>query len=200
MKEKMIQDIKELIDAGYIDRAKVLLDNMMKVSDDWRLNDIVKKNQLEHLLSIGQLDLFKTFYHAVESITGISSPVLQINAHTMLLYLNYELKGFSIKVLISRDCKYDWSIGTLEYPTDFEIVYKATEQTDQGLDRFRHYLRHVMTGRISHSYMGDLSAVEQERRKPLKPYELIEAEHDRVHEEVGNAKGAKTVRNSGDST
>lgn len=50
-----------------------------------------------------------------------------------------------------------------------------------------------MTGR---PVLGELSAEAKAARMPLRPDELIEALHDRVHRDPGRARAARTVRNS----
>lgn len=41
----------------------------------------------------------------------------------------------------------------------------------------------------------ELSAAAKAARKPLKPDELIDAQHDRIHRDLGRARPARTVRN-----
>lgn len=50
-----------------------------------------------------------------------------------------------------------------------------------------------MTGR---PVLGELSAEAKAARTPLRPEELVEALHDRVHRDPGRARAARTVRNS----
>lgn len=44
--------------------------------------------------------------------------------------------------------------------------------------------------------LGELSAEAKAARAPLRPEELVEAQHDRVHRDPGRARAARTVRNS----
>lgn len=44
--------------------------------------------------------------------------------------------------------------------------------------------------------LGELSAEAKAARAPLRPEELVEAQHDRVHRDPGRARVARTVRNS----
>lgn len=44
--------------------------------------------------------------------------------------------------------------------------------------------------------IGELSAEAKAARAPLRPEELVEAQHDRVHRDPGRARAARTVRNS----
>ena len=44
--------------------------------------------------------------------------------------------------------------------------------------------------------LGKLSAEAKAARAPLRPEELVEAQHDRVHRDPGRARAARTVRNS----
>ncbi len=44
--------------------------------------------------------------------------------------------------------------------------------------------------------LGDLSVDAKAARAPLRPEELVEAKHDRVHRDPGHARAARTVRNS----
>jgi len=44
--------------------------------------------------------------------------------------------------------------------------------------------------------LGELNADAKALRAPLRPEELIEAQHDRVHRDPGHARPARTVRNS----
>lgn len=44
--------------------------------------------------------------------------------------------------------------------------------------------------------LGQLSAEAKAARAPLRPEELVEAQHDRVHRDPGRARAARTVRNS----
>lgn len=43
--------------------------------------------------------------------------------------------------------------------------------------------------------LGELSAEAKAARAPFRPEELIEAQHDCVHQDPGNARAARTVRN-----
>ena len=42
--------------------------------------------------------------------------------------------------------------------------------------------------------LGELSEAAKDARRPLKPEELIDARHDRVHRDLGSARAAKTAR------
>jgi len=44
--------------------------------------------------------------------------------------------------------------------------------------------------------LGELSADAKAARAPLRPEDLVEAQHDRVHRDPGRARAARTVRNS----
>ncbi len=44
--------------------------------------------------------------------------------------------------------------------------------------------------------LGELSDQAKAARAPLRPEELIEARHERVHQDTGHARAARTVRNS----
>lgn len=44
--------------------------------------------------------------------------------------------------------------------------------------------------------LGELSAEAKAARAPLRPEELVEARHDRVHRDPGRTRAARTVRNS----
>jgi DNA-binding transcriptional regulator YiaG len=44
--------------------------------------------------------------------------------------------------------------------------------------------------------LGEISAEAKAARAPLRPEELVEAQHDRVHRDPGHARAARTVRNS----
>jgi hypothetical protein len=41
--------------------------------------------------------------------------------------------------------------------------------------------------------LGELSAEAKAARSPLRPEELIEAQHDRVHQDPGRARAARLV-------
>ena len=42
--------------------------------------------------------------------------------------------------------------------------------------------------------LGELSAEAKAARAPLRPEELVEAQHDRVHRDPGRTRAARTVR------
>ncbi|MGE3166915.1 MAG: hypothetical protein AB7O52_18580 [Planctomycetota bacterium] len=53
----------------------------------------------------------------------------------------------------------------------------------------------VGPGRPRH-VLGELSAEAKAARAPLRPEELVDAKHERVHRDPGRARAARTVRNS----
>lgn len=72
--------------------------------------------------------------------------------------------------------------------TSFDLL--AAEQFDEARAQLG-----IGAGR-RRPVLGELSAEAKAARAPLRPEELIEARHDRVHRDPGRARAARTVRNS----
>lgn len=80
------------------------------------------------------------------------------------------------------------------YATTQDLVWRSQRSLERS-DEARARLG-VDAGR-PRPVLGELSAEARAARAPLRPEELVGAQHDRVHRDPGRARAARAVRKEG---